>query len=182
MICYRSFWLSKEGGNNPLEVFSEYQRKGRHDIPDRSTVLYVSLDMASAIAEQLQDFRNKEEVLPGIIFGDTNDVCLALAKIEFKGERVVDLTDPNNLTKFNLSPADIATHDREKTQKVSRTIYDSGYDGFLWWSALEAKWTNGTFFAARIRNKVKILNTINLNIKIPEVQEAVEFLKINIAD
>jgi hypothetical protein len=181
MIAYRTFWWNRKEECRPLHVNVDLQRKGRYDIPDRSAVLYVSLQKESAIAEQLQVFRNREKALKAsTIFEPNPDLCLMMAQLEIERSKLIDLTNPRKLAGMKLTPADIATHHRERTQKVSEMIYDDKYDGFLWWSTLEAQWTNGTLFAARVKNKIKVTNKAPLSVHLPEVREVMQFLKINI--
>ncbi len=163
----------------PLYVPKDYQGDGRHDIKE-DAIYYCSKEAISAIAEGIKDYRNLS--INDDDFRRPNKSRLALAKLALDDKaKLIDFTDANQLVKFNMKPANIATHEREITQALSNSVYNMGAGGFVWWSTLEATWSNVTLFASRVKNKIKIADNIEpLNVKMKLVREAAKLLGINI--
>ncbi len=167
--------LFSDGG--PFYVPREFQGQGRHDITDDG-ILYASVDAVSSIAENLKRFINLK--LKPDHFVLKGDYKLALARFTLEGANILDLREAKEMVRTKTGPVSIATHDREITQALSRAMYQQGVDGFLWWSTLEAKWTNATLFENRIRKKVKLQQSELLTPALPEVRAAAKALHIQL--
>jgi hypothetical protein len=165
-----------------LYVPRERQGAGRHDIPSLDGVFYVTLNAASAIAENIQGFRNQS--LTDTDFYIEEDKIQALAHIALaESAALVDLNDPAQLLKRHLKPSDIATGDRALTRRVCAQLHAEGVDGFLWWSSLEASWTNATLFQSRVKKKLKLMGPIQpLTTSLPSVREAAARLRIRMEE
>lgn len=181
MEIFRVFLVSgsendphKKGG--PRYRPKEYQGSGRHDI-DKDCIFYCSLDEVSAIAESIKRFRNQKLCNEDLKRRDGS--YMALAKFELINPILVDLRDAHQIIKINTSPVNIATHDRETTQKLSELIYQKGADGFLWWSTIEAKWSNLSLYCSRIEPKLKLAEPIKaLDTGSPGFKAAAYYLNI----
>ncbi|MCD4814686.1 RES family NAD+ phosphorylase [bacterium] len=185
MNLYRHFrWEPTKKPNErggALWIPTLLQGAGRHDISETG-VLYGTEDPISSIAEVLQNFRNLKDKISQRYFEHPDGTVHAIVKIHLEGNvKIIDCCRAKNLIDLNIEPAYIATHDRELTQSVSRKLYEKGYDGFKWWSALESKWVNVTLFGSRVSGKVKIIDgpTV-LNIDMPEVISAAEWMGIKL--
>lgn len=85
---------------------------------------------------------------------------LALVEVELSDTivgRIVDLTDPAILSRYNIRPDVLAHHDREVTQGAARRIH-TGLEGdtipgFAWWSMLTGAWHTTVLFADRIERR-----------------------------
>lgn len=131
-----------------LFVPRERQGAGRHDNPDAYGALYVSRSAFSAVAERIQAFRGQQI--------DDRDLTLAygarlaLARFDDSAlDGLLDLDEPAVLLKRRLRPSQVATYNRTVTREIAHQVFIDGAPGFLWWSTLEASWTNVTLFAER---------------------------------
>lgn len=166
----------EKGGT--LYVPREYQGEGRHDLTDEG-ILYASVEPISAVCESIKRFRNLKI--------DNNDFIrpdgqkMALVKIALDNINLIDLRDAKVLVKMNFTPADIATSDRKSTQNVSSRVYTKNADGFLWWSTLEAKWSNATLFFSRVSTKLQVMEEpVGLHVKNNLVMDAARWLNISL--
>ena len=101
------------------------------------------------MAEVLQAFRGRA-FQPGMLrrFGHP----LALVQIglpDAMAERLVDLDDPAQLTRFGLRPSDVASDDRRRTTAIASTVHESGATGIRWWSKLSGDWHAVVLFLGR---------------------------------
>jgi hypothetical protein len=171
---------SKGGG--PLYVPRARQGSGRHDIPQRSGVFYAALSATSAIAEAIQVYRN--QTLTANDFELEGNRIQAMARLTLSSaSRLVDLTDAKELAHRSIRPADVATHDRSVTQRLAIAVFNEGADGFLWWSALEASWTNVTLFQNRVTRKLRLAEPPTpLTAELPELRAAARLLRIRLKE
>jgi hypothetical protein len=184
LIFYRVFdWDrvskgAKPGG--PCYVPRARQGSGRHDIPERDGVLYVALNAVSAVAEAIQAYRN--QMVDNEDFEIEGHKIQALSSMEsIRKLRLIDLTDPRELARRSIRPAQVATRDRSVTQQLALSLFEERVDGFLWWSTLEAAWTNATLFQGRVMKKLRLSHAVKpLSIDLPEVVAAARHLNIRL--
>jgi hypothetical protein len=109
-------------------------------------VLYLAESAEHAVAEKLQRFRGRPLTAAHLReYGRT----LAVAPVSLATgvvERIADLTDPAVLLHLDLPPDVLASRDRRRTQAVARRLYDAGYAGLHWWSALTGDWHSTVLF------------------------------------
>lgn len=136
-----------------LHVPRERQGAGRHDYPDAYGAIYVSRSALSAVAERIQGFRGQQLGDRDLRFA--SGARLALARIDDAAlDGLLDLDDPAVLLKRGLRPSQVATHNRSVTRRIAHQVFSDGASGFLWWSSLEATWTNVTLFAERALDRL----------------------------
>jgi hypothetical protein len=166
----------EQGG--PLFVARDRQGSGRHDAPARYGAWYCSRQAVSAVAEAIQFLRG--HTLEEADFVRPGGARKALARlIVDETVRLVDLDDPRELAARTLRPSQVATGRRLLTQSMAVSIFDEGAAGLLWWSTLEAAWTNATLFYERVAAHVRIANSpVLLTKRLAEVREAAERLGI----
>jgi RES domain len=131
-----------------------FQGTARHDNPARYGCLYATEAPVSAIAEALAPFRGTGDLEPEMLTRMGRP--LALARLELRDARLLDLDDPAELVDAGLRPSQVATNHRDVTQPEAARLHDSYPDaaGLRWWSTLEASWINATLFdraAPRLR-------------------------------
>jgi len=143
----------EEGG--ALYVPRERQGTGRHDNPERYGAMYVSRDPEAAIAERIQGFRGQSLAVDDLRRQDGSRYAL-VALDEGSLAMLPDLDDAAELVRRSIRPSHVATRDRKVTRPMAMSIYREGVPGFLWWSTLEASWTNATLFAERAVAKLRI--------------------------
>ena len=122
------------------------QGSGRFDLRD-ARVLYLAETAVHAIAEKLQRFRGQR-----LDRYDLKESGHPLALVECQltsMAKIADLCDPALLVKHALKPDVLASRDFAKTQPVARTLYDEGYKGLRWWSALSGDWHTIVLFMDR---------------------------------
>lgn len=156
------------------------QGPGRHDIPDRSAVIYCSKSPVSAVAEVIQGFRGT--LLTNRVFIYPGNKVRALAHMVLDDSvALIDLDDPKELSNRQLKPSQIVTMNRQMTQNIARSLFDEGAFGFTWWSTLEASWTNVTLFENRVSQYLTIEGQVlALDNQMPEVIEAAKALRIQL--
>jgi RES domain len=169
--------LGRRAGG-PLYVARSRQGAGRHDAPTLYGAWYCSRDAVSAVAESIQFLRGS--LLTDDDFARNGDVVKALVELELDhAVALVDLDDASQLVKRRLRPSQVATLRRAATQRMAAAIYEEGAAGLLWWSTLEAEWTNVTLFHERVLGKVRAVGPPRkLSTQMPEVQNAAAHLGI----
>jgi len=132
--------------DGPLWVPRAFQGDGRHDNPDLYGCLYLADREVSAVVEQLARFRTQR--LQAALLR-RRGLPLALAAIELEDAvEVLDLDDPRVLVRERLRPSQVATRQREVTQRQARALHSARprTGALRWWSAFEASWANYTVF------------------------------------
>jgi hypothetical protein len=132
----------------------------------------------SAIAESMQYFRG--HALEDADFLRLGGTAKALVGLRLDPvPELVDLDDPSQLAARRLRPSRVATMRRSVTQRIAASIFEEGASGLLWWSTLEAEWTNTTLFHERALRQVSIVQPPRkLTTRMAEVQEAAGHLGI----
>lgn len=149
-------------------------------MPQTDGVLYAALSPASAIAEAIQVYRNQSLTDADFEIGEGKIQSLARLKLS-PAARLIDLTDARELARRSIRPADVVTHERSVSRRLALSLFEEGVEGFLWWSALEAAWTNVTLFQSRAARKLRLLKPIHpLTVQLPELKDAARFLKIRL--
>lgn len=167
-----------DGG--PLSVARHLQGTGRHDAPLKYGAWYCSQHAVSAVAESMQFWRGRQ--IQDADFHSPTGLTSALVSFTIPDDvSIVDLDDASALVTRGLRPSQVATRRRTVTQRIAQSIFDDGAIGLLWWSTLEAEWTNVTLFHERAVPMVSAVNPpVRLSTKLPEVQQAAEQLGIAI--
>ena len=125
------------------------QGSGRFDLV-QPLVLYLAETPAHAAGEVLQSFRGRH-LGPAHLrrFGRT----LAVVEVTLPArlaDGVADLADPATLLDHGLRPDLLASRDVQRTQALSRALYDAGLAGFRWWSSLSGDWHALVLFLDRV--------------------------------
>ncbi len=155
----------------PLFINRALQGGTRHGIPDLDGILYASTQPVSAVAEAIKDFRGQTLENADLVRYEKR-LSLATFEVDKKVD-VVNLCDKNILAQIQVDPVHIATQDRTVSQRLSRQLHTQGVSGFLWWSSLEAQWTNVSLFEGRILKFSKVMPPIvPLSIDHPDVIQA----------
>jgi RES domain len=184
-MLYRSFPLlpgarpSEEGG--PLFVPRFLQGHGRHDNPDRYGALYLSHSPESVVAELLRYLR-RHDVSNTDLLSENRPYSLVAIEDD-KVKDLLDLDDPRSLSKRELRPSGVATHNRELTRRMALDIYEEGVPGFEWWSTIEASWINVTLFVDRALPSLRVAEDIEaLTVGHPVVRSAAEVVGVRLID
>lgn len=153
---YRVVPWSAEDSLEPAALLvpsRELQGRSRHDNTDLYTALYCSTTRSSAVSELVQNLGSEL---------DDKDLFRSgkrLHLVHFSTNRdlaILDADDPSMLTSLRTRPSRFASRFRENTQPIARHIFESGKDGFLWWSTIEASWINATLFAERVISDIDL--------------------------
>lgn len=111
---------------------------------------YLAGSPAHAVGEVLQGFRGAR-LTEGHL--RRHGWPLALVAVELPplvGKKLADLGDPATLLQLGRRPEELAHHDRLVTQAVARQVYQAGYPGLRWWSALTGAWQSTVLFHDRV--------------------------------
>lgn len=167
-----------EGG--PLFVARHRQGAGRHDAPALYGAWYCSRTAVSAVAESIQYLRG--HVLSDEDFHRAGGFTKALVGFSLDDDLpLVDLDEPSQLVSRGIRPSQVATMRRSVTQRIAAAIFEEGAGGLLWWSTLEAEWTNVMLFYERALPAVSIAAPPRrLSTRLTEVQQAAQQLGIRI--
>ena len=127
------------------------QTSGRFDLGDRPPVLYLAESSEHAVGEKLQRFRGRR--LTHLHLREFGHGLAVVPVTPATGvlERVADLTDPAILARLALRPDAIASSDRTATQAIGRRLYEEGWSGLHWWSALTGDWHTTVLFLDPVR-------------------------------
>lgn len=156
------------------------QGAGRHDAPALYGAWYCSRHPVSAVAEAIQYLRGQDLTDDDFLRHGARTKALVGLRLH-EASYLVDLDDPSQLVMRRVRPSQVATLRRTVTQRLAASIFGEGAAGMMWWSALEAEWTNVTLFYERVLASVAIVQPPRpLSIGIPEVQQAAEHLGIQI--
>jgi hypothetical protein len=152
-----------------------FQGTARHDNPSRYGCLYVTESPISAVAEALAPFRGTGDLQPEMLTRMGRP--LALARLELRGWRLLDLDDPAVLMEAELRPSEVATNRRDVTQAGAARLFDAYPDaaGLRWWSTLEASWINATLFD-RAAPGLRVRDAVALSADGEDVRAAAGFL------
>jgi hypothetical protein len=179
VTLYRCFaWNERarpDGPDGPLWFPRVYQGDGRHDNPDRYGCLYLADREVSAVVEQLARFRGGRLIEAMLA---RRGLPLALAAIELPDRtQVIDLDDPDVLSRHDLRPSLVATRRREVTQPQALALYRRHRfaAGLRWWSVYEALWANVTVFD-RAARRLTLGAVRRLTLEDPAVVDAADFL------
>ena len=122
-----------------LHAPRDRQGNGRVDNPGRYGVVYFAASPAAAAAERFQSFAGRR-VTPAHLRGGRSGLPLALANVSVRRDDARNLDDPAALQEHALIPSDVATRDRHVTQAWALRLWEAGFPGVRYWSAIEAKW------------------------------------------
>jgi hypothetical protein len=179
VTLYRCFaWNERarpDAPDGPLWFPRVYQGDGRHDNPDRYGCLYLADREVSAVVEQLARFRGGRLIEAMLA---RRGLPLALAAIELPDRaQVIDLDDPDVLSRHDLRPSLVATRRREVTQPQALALYRRHRfaAGLRWWSVYEALWANVTVFD-RAARRLTLGAVRRVTLEDPAVVDAADFL------
>ncbi len=159
----------------------ELQGTGRHDNPDRYGCLYLSESPMSAVAEALAQFRGAGVLSQGMLI--RANLPLALVQVDCADDQgLVDLDDPEVLTRTRLRPSRVATKARAVTQAYAARIFDAhpAAVGLRWWLTLEASLTNFTLYD-RAAAALRLVDVDLLTLEHSATREAADLLGLAIA-
>ena len=92
---------------------------------------------------------------------------------------IVDLDAPAELVRLQLTPGELASESRSRTQTVARRVYASGAAGMRWWSKLNGDWHGVVLFLDRVPVATLEIGAPELlTPEHPAVVRACEFLAI----
>lgn len=153
-----------------------FQGAGRHDNPDRYGCLYLAEEAVAGVAEALAPFRGTGASAAGLL--SRGGRPLALVGLELSADAsLVDLDDPVVLTAAGLRPSQVATRDRDRTQRDAATLHEDRPEvaGLRWWSTLESAWISVTLFD-RAAGALTVVEVTVLDGGHPAVREAAALL------
>lgn len=149
-------WDPSAKAGEPFSVQSvaprQAQGRGRFDLSDRTSVLYLATSPAHAYAEVLRGF-------PTIPLADHHLVHatghrLASVSVDVPlafYEALPDLAVGSVLDRYNVRADTLALPptQRAATQAVARLLWDDAQAGFRWWSAFHGEWHSTMLFVER---------------------------------
>lgn len=160
---------------HPLFVWP-HQGKGRVDDPDGDyNVLYVGDSPKGAIAETFGRYSEWTKAMLAAPPSAPKGTVKAL--VRYQGDpAVLDLDDPDELTRLGLRPSGVVSRRRAETQQWARAIYDSNdHDGVSWWSYYEPMWAS--FGLWNYSNLSVAEDPVPLGLSHPDVQEAADIIR-----
>lgn len=168
-----------QGG--PFHIPRALQVFGRHDNPASYGAMYASRDPRSVVAEFLRA-RGLRTVDESDLKTDAGHPYAIASLDDEATSLMLDLDDPQVLVDRSLRPSSVATRERKVTQRIARAVFGEGYDGFQWWSTIEASWLNITLFAERAVPKIRLVGPPeHLRLDHPAVIAAAEVVGVRLA-
>lgn len=180
MICWRVAALDLAARDRERGGLLWFPRRlqgdGRHDNPDLYGCLYVAAEPVGAIAEALAPFRGSGGLDPSML--RRTERALYLGKLVLAdGAGVLDLDDPEVLSREGLRPSRVATRRRSTTQSQAAHLYQSHPEtvALRWWSTIESMLVNFTVFD-RGAHRLELEERRQLSLHDPDVSAAAELL------
>jgi RES domain-containing protein len=174
-------WDPKAAAGQPYSPSYVYphQGSGRFDLKE-TAVLYLAETAEHAVAEKLQRFRGQK-----LAAYDLTESGHKLALVECVPpapvlEKIADLCDPQVLLKHALRPDLLASTQKTRTQGAAKELYDSGYAGLRWWSALSGDWHTVVLFLDRAAN-LEYRSPTPLSLNHPNVIDAAAAIGVRTA-
>jgi hypothetical protein len=82
---------------------------------------------------------------------------------------------PRSICSTSTIPSGVATRARRRTQRLALGLHQAGFEGFEWWSTIEASWINVTLFGDRVTGRLSVIGELEpLTVNNPLVREAAE--------
>ncbi len=133
---------------------------GRIDNPALYRTLYVSDAEECAVAEQFGTI----PVWHPEMLVHASGSRYALATLEAPDSLAIwDLNDTTNLRELDLTPRDVATRNRKKTQAWAARVFElHKYVGISWWSYYNPDWTAFGLWSSR---RIKIVSVRSLELR-----------------
>jgi hypothetical protein len=149
--CFPFDSAAAPGAAFSAECLVPGQNAGRFDLQDKPPVRYLASSSEHALAEILAPFRG-QPFHPTHLrrSGHPLAFCEVITTPSLDA-RVADCNEPVVLHKLEILPGVLAHHDRQVTQQVARDVYQAGYAGLSWWSALTGAWRSTILFEDRIQ-------------------------------
>ncbi len=128
-----------------------FQGHGRFDLPGVvDGVLYLAEIPEHALAEKLQDLRNRDVEAEDLFEGGHGYALVSTALPGAVFERMADLCDPDTVARLDVAPDGVAALSRETTQAIAVRLHADGWAGFRWWSVFFGEWHNLVVFRDRL--------------------------------
>lgn len=176
-------------GADPGEPFSpEFlprpSGQGRFDLPEGypSSVCYLAETPDHAIAEKIQDLRNRVFVDEYLFELGRR---LAISPVELDAEHAVaDLCSPEELHRRGIAPDRLASRDRSVTQSIAAALHDdASLAGFRWWSAFSGDWHTFVLFRDRLApDALSFGEPTPLDASVPTLRTAAHALGIEVRE
>jgi hypothetical protein len=134
----------------------------------------------SAVAEALAQFRGAGVLSQRMLI--RANAPLALVRVDCEDDwKLVDLDDPDVLTRTRLRPSQVATKARVVTQAYAARIFDAhpAAVGLRWWSTLEASLANFTLYD-RAAPALRLVDVEPLTLEHSATREAADLLGLTI--
>jgi hypothetical protein len=151
---WRSFpWDPAAAENEPFSAafVPPLQGFNRFDLPGRPAgVIYLAETPDHALGEWIVRFRGRSLGEAGL---KRNGKLRALVTVTLRNtawSEIVDLCDPEELTRYRITPDSLAVRDRSLTQAIAQRLHDAGLTGLRWWSALFGDWHTVVLFRNRL--------------------------------
>lgn len=158
-----------------------YQGNGRFDLPSEpEAVLYLAEDPVHAIAERIQDLRNREIAPDDLTDGGYPYAVVGVTLPEAIFPRIADLCDPAEIVRLDAPPDVVAARTRRTTQALSRGLRDGGWAGLRWWSAFWGEWHSIALFRDRLPAPPEFAEPRVADFDHPALREAARHLGIRL--
>ncbi len=184
--AWRAFpWDMEAEEGKPLSAsfIPAAQGWGRFVRPgEPASVLYLAESPAHAVGEKIQDLRGQT-----LERGDLEEFGHPLALVSitpFAALRaeMVDLCDPETLSRYSIAPDELAARGRAVTQEISERLYGEGVPGFRWWSAFFGEWHTLVLFLDRVGERLEYGTPERLDPGSTAVQEAAQLLGVRVVE
>jgi hypothetical protein len=184
---WRSFpWDPGAAENEPFSAAFVPPMQGfnRFDLPGRPAgVIYLAETPDHALGEWIARFRGRSLREAGL---QRNGKLRALVTVELRDpvwSGIVDLCDPEALTRYHVTPDLLAVRDRSVTQGIAQRLHDAGLTGLRWWSALFGDWHTVVLFRDRLVPDAPAYGTpAAVTLTSPALVQAADWLNVRLAN
>jgi hypothetical protein len=184
---WRSFpWDPAAAENEPFSAafVPPLQGFNRFDLPGRPAgVIYLAETPDHALGEWIARFRGRSLRESGL---ERDGRLRALATVELRDpvwSDIVDLCDPEELTRYRITPDSLAVRDRSVTQAIAERLHDAGLTGLRWWSALFGDWHTVVLFRDRLASNALAYGAPEaVGLSTPALVQAANWLSIRLVN
>jgi hypothetical protein len=151
-VLWRAFpWDPAAAAGAPFSAsyIPEHQSAGRFDV-EGSLVLYLAETPEHAVAEKIQQLRGHELGRADLVRSGRPLALTAIRLAATARSGIVDLCDPDELSRRRIRPDALASRDFDRTRAVAAALYGEEKAGLRWWSAFSGDWHTVVVFCGRL--------------------------------
>jgi hypothetical protein len=144
-------------------------------------VLYLAETPEHAVAELLQPWRNRPLRAAHLVRGGHPLALVSVALDDARAGLPLDLCDPERLTEIQARADEIASRERDRTQRVALRVWTAEHPGLRWWSVFGGDWHGVALFESRVKRALVFGNPEPITLQSLPLRAAAASLGMDVA-